>query len=120
MILLRWDADDNACVAAQLSAENNRHFDALNQVAVVVVRAVVPAGATVEERLRALLAPVMVVTNYIIRQGAAGALAVASLWRGGLPRLEPGFPKWSSFHNREDLIIYFHPTTTVVLAMMDV
>ena len=44
VILLRRDADDNARVAAQLSAENSHRFDALNQTAVAVVCAVAPAS----------------------------------------------------------------------------
>ena len=29
-ILLRWDANNNACIIAQLSEESSRRFDALN------------------------------------------------------------------------------------------
>ena len=67
VILLRRDADDNTRVAAQLSAENSCRFNALNQAAVAAVRAMAPMGATVEERLHALPARVMEVTNYDIR-----------------------------------------------------
>jgi hypothetical protein len=63
VILLHRDANDNARVVAQLSAENSRYLDALHQAAVAVVRMVLPVGVTVEERLRALLARVMEVTN---------------------------------------------------------
>jgi hypothetical protein len=61
----------------------------------------------VEERLQALPVRVMEVTNYDVRQGAAGALATAQLQRGGLRGLEPGFSPWSSFNDREDLVVYF-------------
>ena len=53
-ILLHLDADDNARIAAQLSAENSRRFDALNKAAVATVRMVAPIGTTVEQCLRAL------------------------------------------------------------------
>jgi hypothetical protein len=62
-ILLHRDANDNARVIAQLSAENSRYLDALHQAAVTVVRVVVPAGVIVEERIHALLVRVMEVTN---------------------------------------------------------
>jgi hypothetical protein len=71
-ILLGRDVDDNARIVAQLSAKNNRRFDALNQAAVAAVRTVVSTGATMEERLHALSAQVMEVTNYDIHQGARG------------------------------------------------
>ena len=86
---------------------NNRRFNALNQAAVIAVRMVAPMGATMEEHLRALPVWLMEVTNYDIRQGAAGALDAAQLRRGGLRGLEPGFPPQSSFHDREDLVVYF-------------
>ena len=54
VILLRWDANDNAHVAAQLPVENSHYFDTLNQAAVVAVRTMAPAEVIVEERLRAL------------------------------------------------------------------
>jgi len=47
-ILLRWDADDNAHVAAWLSVENRRRFDDLNEAVVVAVYAVAPKEAIVE------------------------------------------------------------------------
>jgi hypothetical protein len=53
-------------------------------------------------------------------QGAAGALATAQLWRGGLRGLEPGFPPRSSFCGREDLIVYFYPMAVAISAVMDV
>ena len=62
----------------------------------------------------------MEVTNYGIQQGAAGALATAQLRPGGLRGLEPGFPPRSSFHDREDLVVYFQLVATAVSAMMDV
>ena len=67
VILLCRDANDNAHVATQLSAENYYRFDALNQAAVATVHVVASAGATVEEHLCALPAQVMEVTNYVIR-----------------------------------------------------
>jgi hypothetical protein len=100
--------------------KNSCRFDALNQAAVVVIRTVAPAGVTVEERLRALLAWVMEVTNYGIHQGAVGALTATQLQRGGLRGLEPGFPSWSSFHDQEDLVVYFQPTATAISVVMDV
>ena len=105
-ILLRWDADNNACIAAQLSVENSHRFDALNHATATAVCVAVPAGAIVEERLCTLLGWVVEVTNYDIHQGAAGALATAQLWHGGLRELEPGFPPWLSFCNRVDLVVY--------------
>jgi hypothetical protein len=44
VILCRWDADDNTRVAAQLSVKNNHRLDALNQAAVIAVRAMAPVG----------------------------------------------------------------------------
>ena len=94
-ILLRWDADNNACIAAQLSVKNSRRFDALNQVAVAIVRSVAPTGAIVQERLRALLAWVMEVTNYGIHQGVVGALATTQLRCGAYVGWS-----WGSHHGR--------------------
>ena len=71
--------------------ENRSHFDDLNEAAVTAVYAVVPVGVTMEQCLHALLALVMKVMNYGIRQGAPRALATAQLRRGGLRGLEPGF-----------------------------
>ena len=48
MILLHWDADDNARIATRLSVENRRHFDDLNGAAVATICMVVPTGVTVE------------------------------------------------------------------------
>jgi hypothetical protein len=67
--------DDNAHVTVQLLVENSRCFNTLNQAAVATVRAVAPAGVTVEEHLHALSAWVMEVTNSGFHQGAARALA---------------------------------------------
>ena len=77
MILLHWDADDNARIMAQLSVENRRHFDDLYEAAVTAIRVVAPTGVTVEQCLLALPARVMEVTNYGIHQGTARALATA-------------------------------------------
>ena len=81
---------------------------------------VAPTGVTVEERLRALPAQVMEVMNYSIPQGATGALAVAQLWPRGLCGMEPGFLPWSSFHEQEELIIYFQPASEAASVLMDV
>jgi len=120
VILLCRDANDNAHVATQLSAENYYRFDALNQAAVIAVCMVAPTGTTVEQCLRALPVQVMEVTNYDIHQGAAGALATAQLRHGGLRGLEPGFPPRSSFRDREDLIVYFQSTAAVVMYVPDI
>ena len=96
-ILLRQDVDYNAHVAAQLSAENRRCFDDLNETAVTAVHMEALAGVTVEQCLRTLLARGMEVMSYDIRHEAAGALAATQLRHGGLRGLEPGFPPWSSF-----------------------
>ena len=78
---------------------NRCYFDYLNEVAVIAIYTVVPTGVTMDQCLCTLSARVMEVTNYDIRQGAAGALDAAQLRRGGLRGLEPGFPPQSSFHD---------------------
>ena len=42
------------------------------------------------------------------------------LQHGGLRGLESGFPLWSSFRDREDLVLYFQPVATAISAVMDV
>jgi hypothetical protein len=66
-ILLHQDAKDNARVAARMSAEHNRRFDALNGATLAAIHTVMPMGASVEQRLRAFSAWIMELANHDIR-----------------------------------------------------
>jgi hypothetical protein len=101
-------------------AESNMRYQDLHATAGNAIRVLLPpppGGTTLADCLHTVPLRVMEVAMYYIRLGAASAMAIAQLWLGeDLTVVELGFPRETSYRQRENLIGEFSAVGDGVLA----
>jgi hypothetical protein len=107
-----------------MSTVNSNHYTVLKQAATVIIRAVLPSGRGLLQRVQALPVRVKEVVTHGVRRGAMAALAAAHLClqpEVDLRAVEPGFsPEVPGDVDVEELVADFSAAANTIAVVVSV